>query len=141
MVGLNFRCIEQHDCKEARCKKYLKPTGAKDRLYNVMDFFKTLPYIAIAEGELDALTLSSLCGIPAVAAPGATGWKKHWSRCFEDYPKVWLFSDGDKAGRDMATDLAKEMNHLIVIEQAEGEDVNSTYLRHGALSIRKMVGL
>jgi len=32
-------------------------------------------FIAVCEGEIDAITLSYSCGIPAVGVPGANAWK------------------------------------------------------------------
>lgn len=105
--------------------------GATTHLYNVGAFFKATSYICICEGEIDTITLDTVCGIPAVGVPGVNNWKKHYTRLLSDFDKVFLFADGDSAGSDFGKSLSRELGNLVVVNMPDGEDVNSMYLKNG----------
>jgi len=140
VVALTFRCIEDHSCKEAGHSKYLKPPAVSSRLYNTTALFTDQPFIAIAEGELDALTLS-ISDIPAVGVPGATNWRRYYNRCFEDFTQVYVFCDGDTAGREFGKKVAHEIEYATLIHLPEGEDVNSLYCKEGKEALWSLTGL
>lgn len=128
-VNFSFRCLRQHDCKDVGCPKYLPIEGMERNLYNVLDLKVDSPFICVTEGELDALTLS-MVGLPAVGIPGVKTWQKHFARCLEDFDRILVLGDGDKAGRGFGSFLAKEVRAL-PITLPVGEDVNSLYMKHG----------
>jgi DNA primase len=136
-VNLRFRCLRAHDCKTEGCPKYLSAEGAQTNLFNVLDLKKPSPFICVAEGEIDAMTLS-MSGLPAVGVPGVENWEKHFSRCLDDFDKVFSFADPDKAGRKFASFLAREVR-AVPVRLPEGEDVNSLYVRSGADALRKLI--
>lgn len=140
-VNIKFRCIEPHDCKETGHGKYMGLPGRQSNIYNVLAFFRDSPHIALCEGEFDALVLDSLVGIPAVGIPGATNWKKHFERCFTDYERVFIFADGDEAGRDFAKHVSSLIDGTTIVAMPSGQDVNSVYLSEGAEGLRKRAGL
>lgn len=111
--------------------KYMGMAGATTHLYNVGAFFKATSYICICEGEIDTITLDTVCGIPAVGVPGVNNWKKHYTRLLADFDKVFLFADGDSAGSDFGKSLSRELGNLVVVNMPDGEDVNSMYLKNG----------
>lgn len=125
VVDLRFRSMDSQE------PKYMGLSGATTHLYNVTAFFKATSYICICEGEIDAITLDTICNIPAVGVPGVNNWKKHYSRLLADYERVFLFADGDNAGSEFGKTLARELNNLIVVQMPDGEDVNSAYRAHG----------
>jgi DNA primase len=88
-------------------------SGATTRLYNVNAFFRATSYICICEGEIDTITLDTVCNLPAVGVPGVNNWKKHYSR------------------NEFAKSLSRELSGLTVIHMPEGEDVNSMYRQEG----------
>ena len=110
--------------------KYMGLTGAETKMYNVLDVEKAGDYIAVCEGELDALTLSKCVGIASVGLPGANGWKRHYTRLLADFERVFIFADGDQAGREFANSLARELP-VTTITLPDGEDVNSIYVSEG----------
>ena len=110
--------------------KYMGLTGAETKMYNVLDVEKAGDYIAVCEGELDALTLSKCVGIASVGVPGANGWKRHYTRLLADFERVFIFADGDQAGREFANSLARELP-VTTITLPDGEDVNSIYVSEG----------
>lgn len=126
VVDIRFRSIGNEE------PRYMGLTGATTHLYNVGAFFRASSYICICEGEIDTITLDSVCGIPAVGVPGVNNWKKHYTRLLADFDKVFLFADGDNAGHEFAKSLARELPSLIVIQAPEGEDVNSIYKTEGS---------
>jgi Toprim domain-containing protein len=130
-VNMTFRCIKDHECKEVGCHKYDRWRGIGTSLYGVQSFARADEWIAVAEGELDALVLN-MVGIPAVGIPGAENWLDHWPQVFEDFSRVYVFSDGDKAGGDMYKRMVKDLDTAIRVEMPPGHDVNSMYLKEGA---------
>lgn len=147
VVTFSFRCLQQHVCKETvighdrqsgkprYCPKYRAPHGIERTLYNVLDFKKDTDAIYICEGEIDALTLS-LCGFAAIAVPGVKNWKDHFTRCFLDYPRVFVVADGDEAGYRLGAFLTTEIKAR-AIRPPEGEDVNSIYTKGGTNAVQQ----
>lgn len=154
IVSLKFR--QAHDCTEACTHaKYISPY--ETRIYNALAFDQAdqLGYIAIAEGEIDAITLD-FCGIPAVGIPGVETWKQHaeWRELFRGYERVYVFPDNDpdrvvivqgkevvkNPGKDLAKAINRDVDTARIIT-LPGKDVNDTFLAYGADSIRKAAGL
>lgn len=139
VVSQSFRCLKDHDCKESGCVKYLKVKGVESTLYGVRSFDDAVDWIGICEGELDSLILRQI-GLPAVAIPGATNWQEHWCNVFEDLSRVYVFADADTAGKKMYKHLADKLAMPVIkVELPSGEDVNSTYTKHGAEAILKRI--
>lgn len=139
-VSLRFRCVEPHDCKEAGHGKYLGVPGAETRIFNTRALHEAGDYIAIAEGELDAVILNQ-CGIPAVAVPGARNWKPHYNRVFAGFSNVYVAEDGDEAGREFARKVAGEVLTASVITMGTGQDVTDVFLAEGQSGVRARFGL
>ncbi len=127
VVDIRFRAMGHEE------PKYMGLPGTHTRLYNVTALQEAGDSIAVCEGEIDALTLHYKCGIPAVGVPGATAWKKHYTRILQDFETVYVFADGDQPGSDFAKNIAKELMHssVVTLQMPEGEDVNSQFLQHG----------
>lgn len=136
VVDIRFR-----DLSGESKAKYLGLDGVKTGMFGVMALTLDSDAIAITEGELDAVTLTARCGIPAVGIPGAQGWKPHYGKCLQDFERVYVFCDGDKTGRDFGKTVAREIRYATTIHLPEGEDVNSMYVKEGAEALRVRVGL
>lgn len=144
VVTFTFRCLQDHVCKDTvlfinkegkpvKCRKYRAPADMERTLYNVGDFKIDSDVIYICEGELDALTLS-VCGFPAIAIPGVSQWKDHFTRCFADYAQVFVVADGDDAGYRLGAFLSTEIKARAIRPPA-GEDVNSIFSKGGRNAI------
>jgi DNA primase len=120
IVDLRFRAINHEE------PKYLSLPNSVTRLYNVKAFFEATSWICVCEGEIDTITLSKL-GFPAVGIPGVKNIKSHHYRILADFERVYVFADGDSAGREFAKDLARRLPGVIQINIPEGEDVNSLF--------------
>lgn len=125
VVDIRFRAINGEE------PKYMGMPGTETRLYNVQSLEIAKDYIAVCEGEIDALTLYYKCGIPAVGVPGANSWKRHYTRILQDFETIYVFADGDQPGSDFAKKLAREIQGVVVINMPDTEDVNSMFLKHG----------
>jgi Toprim-like len=147
-VSLRFRCLQAHICSETvlwtdkkgaphYCPKYLSLDGAEGNLFNVLDLRRDSPFICVAEGEIDTMTLS-LCGLPAVGVPGVKTWKDHFSRLLEDYDTVFAFGDGDEAGGKFSSFLAREARAR-PISLPRGFDVNDLFRERGAAGVRALI--
>lgn len=139
-VGMKFRCLREHDCKESGCMKYLSHTGMGQRLFGVDNLSAPGETIGITEGELDAIVCSDL-GIPAVAVPGVKGWRPEWRHLFEGFPRVLIFGDGDKAGRAFAGQLAEQIFGSRAVHMPDGHDVTSFVLAQGGDALRERAGI
>ena len=126
VVDVRFRSMGPEE------PKYMGMAGTSTRLYNVNALHTAGNFISVCEGEIDAITLSYSCGIPAVGVPGANAWKRHYGRLLADFETIYVFADGDQPGSDFAKSLSKEFNSVIIMQMPEGEDVNSMYLRNGS---------
>lgn len=133
-VNMTFRCIRDHNCHTSGCKKYLMSEGFKTNLYSVQSLGWASDWIAITEGEIDALSLNSI-RVPAVGVSGAEKWQDHWENVFEDYSRIYVFTDGDDPGKKFGKEMARKLN-AIVIDMPDGEDVNSMLVKQGAEYLR-----
>lgn len=145
VIGLKFRCLQGHDCKAVDCPKYIVPVGQDEYLYGLVDVDEDSDVIHICEGEIDRLIVKQVLGEPAVGIPGATKWggvpTAHWPWHFKGWGRVLCWADGDKAGRDMANRIRKDIANVEVVPIPSGHDVNSVFLELGAEAIRKLAGL
>jgi len=143
VVGFKFRHLN-----DDKRPKYLAPTGQQNHLFNVMDFQKQSPFIAIAEGELAALTVSSVAGIPCVGVPGVKGWQPHHKLCFDGYDQVFVIADNDAGkhedgrnpGKELAERIAEALpNTAVVIELPPGMDADEFILQRGVQSLHSLL--
>lgn len=141
IVDMKFRCTQHEDCKNEGCVKYLCLTGSNPHLYNVNAFFRESAVMGITEGEFDADILDYEVGIPAVGCPGAQAWQPHFARCFVGYENIYLFTDGDTAGREFAKKVAEDLPPLTVVNLPEKQDVTTVYLSEGPEGLRHRAGL
>lgn len=136
VVSIRFRCIKDHD--HIGHGKYMTVAGDKPRLFNTMALQKQATTIAITEGELDAITATSV-GVPAVGVPGVSSWLPHFGSCFSGYREVLILADGDDAGWGFSNTLAEQLPNARVLSMPPGEDVNSFVLKHGPQAFKERV--
>lgn len=125
VVDIRFRAIGPQE------PKYMGMSGTQTHLYNVSSLLKAKDYIAVTEGEIDAITLDYKCGIPSIGVPGANSWKRHYARLLQDFETVIIFADGDQPGSDFAKKIAQEVQGVTIVNMPDGHDVNSMYLQSG----------
>lgn len=128
-VDIRFRALDNQK------PKYMSMPGSRPRLFNTNALMQAGSEVGIAEGEIDALSLT-VSGMPTVGVPGATSWQEHWFPLFEGYRRVNIFTDGDEPGEKMARKLAKRMKNARVILFPDGEDANSVLQDGGAEKLR-----
>ena len=127
--------------------KYGQPLGQKTHIYNVVDTTVDSGHIAICEGELDAVILSGVCGIPAVGIPGVAAWKPHFTKLFVGFDTVFVIGDNDdkedgsNPGADFAKRVAAEIVNGQIIQLPPGMDINEFYLAQGTQGIRNLLGV
>src|SRR5690606_33265932 len=116
---------------------YLALPGERS-LYNVQALHERHKAIALVEGEVDAMVVDTYV-LPAVGVPGARHWKKWWRRMFEDYEKVFVVGDGDKAGEEFAESVGGKLGNASVVVFPEGEDANSILLSGGERKLNELI--
>lgn len=129
VVSLRFRCLVDHDHAAENCPKYIQVEGEQTRLYNVTALHSADTEVGIAEGELDA-AIATQAGLPTVGISGANKWQPHWDRLFQDFDRVLLLGDGDKAGRQMVAKVMGILPNAEARTMPEGHDVNSFILAY-----------
>ena len=130
VVDIRTRCLKGHVCSEDFCVKYKSRPGTQGRIFGVSNLVTAGTWICITEGELDSLILQQL-GYPAVGIPGAGAWKHHWKRVFEDFTRIFVFCDGDEAGKTFGTRFCTEIPLAEMVVCPTKQDVNSMFLSEG----------
>lgn len=129
--------------------KYLTMPGDKPRPFNTPSIERHAVNICLTEGEIDTMILHQL-GLPAIGIPGAKVWKKEWSLIFKPYRIVYVFTDGDTAGREFGQMIAGELSNARIIDMGTyidqdgntvSHDVNTRYLVEGADAILRKVNM
>lgn len=118
--------------------KYLTVAGDQPRLYNTLALLKRSPFVAITEGEIDAIT-ADVAGIPAVGVPGSQAWKPHFREPFIGYEDVFILADGDDAGRTFAETVASSLPNARIRSMPPGSDVNSLVMERGVQALKDRI--
>jgi DNA primase len=140
-VSLRFRALPDSE-GQITGPKYRTMPGDMPRLFNPSALLASGPYVAICEGEFDAMTAVQ-AGIPAVGAPGVSSWKPAFSRAFRGYRKVFILADSDDKGQGLqfGEKLAGEIENAVLVPMPAGHDVSSFVLEQGAEALRERLGL
>jgi DNA primase len=129
VYSLRSRCILDHD--HEHCQKYLGFEGVPVRLFNLRALQEAGDEIHITEGEVDAITLE-LCSLHAVGVPGVNSWKRHHHRLFAGFQRVFVWEDGDEAGRSFVRKVAADLQSAAVVSMdSPGSDANSAFVAGG----------
>lgn len=136
-VNMTFRCMREHECKSEGCPKYLLWEGLGANIYSVQSIKYAGDWIAVTEGEIDALSLN-MCGVPAVGISGASKWQEHWNNVFEDFTRVYAIQEGDEAGRKFGDMLVREVGATRVILPPR-EDSNSLLVKCGPEALKARI--
>jgi len=124
-VWFNYRRMDEGK------PKYMA-SGSK-HLYNTADLelSDASGEVCIAEGELDTIIASAVCGLPCVGVPGATQWSgnRSWHELFRGYQRVSILADPDEAGLGLAQAIMDTLPAARLVKLPG--DVTETYLQHG----------
>lgn len=145
IVALKFRCIQEHHCKDFGHVKYL--SDGNQWLFNTRSLDEPGDTIGLCEGELDAITLTSI-GVPGVGIPGVESWKGHpwWAEVIRDIPRILIFADNDSdnpenPGYRLAREIQKSIPRARMVALPERSDVNSTYTMYGETYLKELAGV
>lgn len=134
VVGLKFRAID-----DETQPKYDQPDGQEARLFNLRALARAGDWIAVTEGEIDAISLESL-GIPAIGVPGSSGWKKHHHLLVEGFRRVVLVRDDDDGGKPLVSALMRTPLDVAVVRPPHGfNDVNAAVAAGEGERMREIV--
>lgn len=144
-TALNFTDIRFRrgpDVAESK-PKVRSIAGHRSRLYCTTVLATPGPFICVAEGETDTLTLNQ-CGIPAVGVCGVSAWNgDYYDRIFSGFEKVIIPADNDDDGQgeEFASRVAKDVPNPKIIIMPDGEDVNSYFVKYGVAAVRDHLGI
>jgi DNA primase len=126
--------------------KYGQPTGQKLHLYNVTDVALDSSHIVVTEGELDAVIISGILGIPAVGVPGVAAWKPYYAKLMTGFDTVYVVGDNDlkedgtNPGAEFSKRVASEIINSHIVQLPLGMDINEFYLQHGPTELSTLLG-
>lgn len=126
--------------------KYGQPTGQKLHLFNVADTLADSGRIVVCEGELDAIIVSGVLGIPAVGVPGVAAWKPYYTKLFTGFDTVYVVGDNDEKedgsnpGAEFAKRVASEVMNSQMVQLPPGMDITDYYLEYGSEKTTNLVG-
>lgn len=139
VYGMNYRCMEDHDCKELDHPKYDKPAGLPSRMFNTQALMAPTDYLFVTEGEIDAISVTA-CGWPAVGMPGANVWSHRHARMVAGFTKVVLLQDADEAGSKLAATFLRSLpqaGRVMLCEYREARDFNDILRLYGVDGVRE----
>jgi len=153
VTGFKFRCIRP-EClgageDEERHEGHGKyQTFEKQSLFNVSALDNDRGWVALTEGEIDAMTLDGECDIPAVGVVGVKAWKAHYGRLLKDFSRIWVFQDRDPSGvgEKFGEFVCEQFPQAVPVELPEVEpgrksDVNRVFRARGRDYIKGLIGL
>lgn len=141
VIAVKFRRVD-----ESEGPKYDSPSGQKAHLYNAHVLANGGPLVAVVEGELDAVAVQTILGIPCIGTPG-TLWFDHYSRCFTDFDRVLVIADHDAKddntdpGRKHADKVTKAIPGAELILPPAKHDPTSWIQEYGIEAVKKELGL
>jgi DNA primase len=143
VVSANFRCLQDHDCKERGHPKYLAETEGGRRLFGVWNLHPQVDaqIMAVCEGELDTIACTSLGGVPAVGVGGSNNWRKWYATLLTGFSEVIVLADPDEAGQGLARQITGAVNTARTVTLPPGLDVNGFLVERGKREFRKAIGL
>lgn len=155
VTGFKFRCIRpeclgagEDDEHHEGHGKY--QTYEPQSLFNVAALDTDRGYIALCEGELDAMTLTGECDIPALGLVGVNSWHPHYERMLRDFSRIWVFADQDvkaaKVGQKFGSFLVETFPQALLVElpaveEGKKSDLNRVFRARGRDYVRSLVGL
>lgn len=87
-------------------------TYGRVRLYGIENITQEIPYVVVAEGELDRICCEAH-GIPAVTSTAGAGtWDRSWTPLFKNVGKVYSCYDNDTAGVNAGAKLLRRLSSL-----------------------------
>lgn len=129
-LTIRFRCLQEHEHRSFGHGKYMSIPEDPARVFNIGAIHRAKDEIHVTEGELDAITLNMI-GLPAIAIPGANGWRNHHRRMLAGFSRVWVWGDPDDAGAQFTQKVTRALRSAKGV-RLNGMDVNETYLKGGA---------
>ena len=141
-----YQCVKFRRLNDEK-PKYGQPVGQKLHIYNVADTLADTSFIAICEGELDAIIMSSEVGIPAVGIPGVAAWKPFYTKLFLGFDTVFVIGDNDikedgtNPGAEFSRRVASEVLNSQIVQLPPNMDVNEFYLANGPQAVRDLLGV
>ena len=119
--------------------KYLSMAGDPPRLFNTSALERGTRNIVVCEGEFDAI-VAEMCGLPAVAIPGANAWQPVWCRLLVQFDAIYVMHDDDEPGRELVAKITNSGLDNVRPIPMDGGDVTSFYAQYGRDALRAKVG-
>lgn len=137
VIGMRFRCLEDHDHK-VHGGKYKNHPGGGTHLFNTQAALNFHRRICLTEGELDTVALH-VHQIPSVGCPGSDTWNDKWVPIFKGFDLVYVLCDGDNGGELFGRKVTDTLPKARIIMMEDGEDVNSMINTFGIESILERI--
>ncbi|MFD7336645.1 topoisomerase [Streptomyces violascens] len=154
LVTIRFRCISDTCVKDADGTylapdreekheghgKYLGLPGHSPHLFNTQALLASRPYIALSEGEFDAMA-GEIADVPTVGTPGVSSWRDFFEPAFAGFETVFVVGDGDTAGRRFTETTCERLRNAKPIDLGDGYDINKFTREFGPEAFQERLGL
>jgi len=138
-LSLRFRCLAEHEHRSFGHGKYMSLKEEPARTFNIAAIHQATDELHIAEGEFDAMVLTKL-GLPAIAIPGAQGWKPHHRRMVAGFSKVHVWGDPDEAGAEFVGKVTRSVRNAVGVRLLRSDgDVTELFIKGGRDAIMARV--
>ena len=137
LFRLRFRCVEPHDHRSHGHGKYMSRADDPARMFNIRAIHAAGDEIHVAEGELDAITLTMI-GLHAVAIPGAQAWRGHHARMLAGFSRIWVWGDPDDAGARFTATVCRALPRAKGVRLRYG-DVNASFVAGGRDALLSLI--
>lgn len=135
--SVRFRCLQSHNHDDNFHGKYNGIKGEPTRIFNVGAIHRAGNELHITEGELDCIILSSM-GYHAIAIPGVSNWKPHYSTAVRGFSRVYVWGDDDNPGAEFVQHVCKLVRTAKGVP-IKGGDITDVYLKDDGATIHQLV--
>lgn len=108
--------------------------------YGLEDLARGGESMVLTEGESDALALRLAYPKAIVLGlPGASSWRSEWRVYLEDFRRVYLSFDGDRAGYELLNAVKQDVPHYRAILLPDGADTRDVIQQLGKAAYELLV--
>lgn len=110
--------------------------------YGLEQLGEDLPHeaIVLTEGESDALALRlAFPSAIVLGLPGASSWRTEWRTYIEDFGRIYLSFDADRAGRELLDTVKQDITEYRPILLPDGADTRDVIQRLGKRAYKVLV--
>lgn len=108
--------------------------------YGLEDLRRGGDALILTEGESDALALRlAFPRVRVLGLPGASSWRSEWAIYTDDFRRVYLSFDADRAGEKLTRAVREDLPDARIVDLPSGADTRDVIQRLGKAAYRVLV--